>query len=128
LQYLGSRDSDNDAWGINDDEGVSIQQKIWNFVYGDKVPHIITVQGPVFALVGVPILLPSGILITPLSRSINVFVNGAADLLLLPCPLLMLSLTRTSTSLMTPVKNSRRLLWMTIHFSIVMFPLTRKAR
>ena len=57
LQYLGSRDTDNDAWTVNDGEGVSIQQHIWNFIYGDKVPHIITVQGPVFALVSVHILL-----------------------------------------------------------------------
>ena len=28
LQYLASRDSDtNDAWGVNDSEGVAIQQK-----------------------------------------------------------------------------------------------------
>jgi hypothetical protein len=62
LQYLGSRDSepdsDSDAWAVNDDEGLSIQQKIWDFVYGEKVPHIITVQGPVFALVSVH-LFPS---------------------------------------------------------------------
>ena len=60
LQYLAGRDtkSNNDAWAINDNESVSIQQKIWDFVYGDKVPHIISVQGPVFALVGVPIFLP----------------------------------------------------------------------
>lgn len=58
LQYLASRDSDTDAWAVNDDEGVSIQQKIWDFVYGDKIPHIITVQGPVFALVSVR-LFPS---------------------------------------------------------------------
>ena len=51
-----SRDSDDDTWTINDDKGVSIQQKIWDFVYGNKVPHIITVQGPVFALVSIPIL------------------------------------------------------------------------
>ena len=56
LQLLASQDSDDDTWTINDDEGVSIQQKIWDFVYGNKVPHITTVQGPVFALVSVPIL------------------------------------------------------------------------
>ena len=57
LQYLASRNSD-DAWVIPDDESVIIQQSIWNFVYGDKVPHIVTVvphivtvSGPVFALV-----------------------------------------------------------------------------
>ena len=43
-------------WTINNDEGVLIQQKIWDFVYGNKLPHIITVQGPVFALVSVLIL------------------------------------------------------------------------
>ena len=56
LQFLASWDSDDDTWTINDDEGVSIQQKIWDFVYGNKVPHIITVQGPVFALISILIL------------------------------------------------------------------------
>ena len=78
FQYLASRDSD-DAWVISDDEGVSIQQNIWNFVYGDKVPHIITVPGPVFALVSISILLMSSSLITPLSRLINIFGNGVND-------------------------------------------------
>ena len=84
LQYLACRDADDDAWAISDDKTVSVQQKIWDFVYGDKVPHIITVQGPVFSLVGFPILLASGILITPLSRLTNVFVNGTVDSPLLP--------------------------------------------
>jgi hypothetical protein len=127
LQYLASRSSDNDAWAVKDEEGVSIQQKIWDFVYGDKVPHIITVQGPVFALVSVPILLP-GILITSLTRSINVFVNGAVDLLLLPCPLSMLSSMTTSMILTTAVKNLQSLLWYPMHFSTVMFPFPRMAR
>ena len=86
LQYLAGRDSDKDAWAVNDDEALSVQQRIWDFVYGDKVPHIITVEGPVFGLVSVPISLPSSILITPLSRSINAYVNGVVDSLLLPCP------------------------------------------
>jgi hypothetical protein len=51
LQYLASRDSEKDIWTINDDEAIPIQQKIWDFIYGESVPHIITVQGPVFALV-----------------------------------------------------------------------------
>ena len=57
LQYLACQDTDKDVWTVDDDEAVSIQQEIWNFVYGDKVPHIVTVQGPVFALVSVSILL-----------------------------------------------------------------------
>jgi hypothetical protein len=136
LQYLASRDSDSesdkDAWALNDDEAVSIQQKIWDFVYGNKVPHIITVQGPVFALVGVPelpVLLPTGstsILITHLPRSINVFVNGVADLLPLPCLLSMLSLMTTSMILMSCVKTSQFQLWNPGHFYIVMFPLPRR--
>jgi hypothetical protein len=133
LQYLASRDSgsesDKDAWALNDDEAVSIQQKIWDFVYGNKVPHIITVQGPVFALVGVSVLLSTGstsILITPLPRSINVFVNGVADLLPLPCLLSMLSLTTTSTILMSCVKTLQFQLWNPGHFYIVMSPLPRR--
>jgi hypothetical protein len=47
------------VWVIGDDEALSMQQKIWNFVYGDKIPHIITVQGPVFILVCISILCPS---------------------------------------------------------------------
>ena len=47
LQYLACRDTDKDVWTVDDDEAVSIQQEIWNFIYGDKVPHIVTVQGPV---------------------------------------------------------------------------------
>ena len=58
LQYLACRDSDKDTWAVNDDEAVPIQQEIWNFVYGNKVPHIITVQGPVFVLVGVSFSFP----------------------------------------------------------------------
>ena len=84
MQYLASRNSDNDAWAINDEEAVSVQQKVSDFVYGDKVPHIVTVQGPVFALVGSMLLPSSTILIMTLSRSINASVNGAADSLLLP--------------------------------------------
>ena len=57
MQYLASRGSD-DAWTVSDDEDVSIQQKIWDFIYGDKIPHVITVQGPVFTLVSILILLP----------------------------------------------------------------------
>ena len=55
LQYLASWGS-NDAWTVSDDEGVSIQRKIWDFIYGDKIPHVI--QGPVFTLVSILILLP----------------------------------------------------------------------
>lgn len=51
LKYLASRDTEKDTWTINDGDAVPIQQKIWDFVYGESVPHIITVQGPVFALV-----------------------------------------------------------------------------
>ena len=83
LQYLASRNSDND------EEAVSVQQKVWDFVYGDKVPHIVTVQGPVCALVGSMLLPSSTILIMTLSRSINASVNGAADSLLLPYLLLI---------------------------------------
>ena len=128
LQYLASRNSDNDAWAINDEEAVSVQQKVWDFVYGDKVPHIVTVQGPVFALVGSMLLPSSTILIMTLSRSINASVNGAADSLLLPYLLLMLSSTTTSTIPMTAVKNSQSLLWCLGLFSTVMFPLPRTVR
>lgn len=86
LQYLASRKTGVDAWAASDDDGVSIQQKVWNFVYGGRVPHIVTVQGPVFTLVSVLIFLTS-ILITPLFRSINVFVSGAAGLPPLPSSL-----------------------------------------
>lgn len=128
LQYLACRDADDDAWAINDDKGVSIQQKIWDFVYGEKVPHIITVQGPVFALVGITILLASCILITSLSRSTNVCANGVVDLRPLPSLLSMLSLMTTTTILMTAVKNLQRLLWNHTHFSTAMFLLPRLAR
>lgn len=128
LQYLASRDSDKDAWALNDDEAVSIQQKIWDFVYGDKVPHIITVKGPVFALVGVPIHLSSRILITFLPKSINVSVNGAEDLLPLPCLLSMLTSTTMSLILTNAVKNLQGLLWNPTHFYTVIFPLPRMAR
>ena len=104
LQYLASRDSDN-VWAIDDDEAVSMQQKIWNFVYRKKVSHIITVQGPVFALVGIYIPLPISVLISLLSRLINVFVNGAADFLLPPCLLSMPSSMSMSLILMTAIKN-----------------------
>jgi hypothetical protein len=127
LQYLANRDADNDAWAVKDDDGVSIQQKIWNFVYGDRVPHIITVQGPVFALVSFPILLP-GVLITSLSRSINVFVNGAVDLLLLPCPLSMLSSMTTTMILTIAVRNLPRPFYYPIHSFTVAFPIPRMAR
>ena len=108
LQYLASRDSDTDAWAVNDDEGVSIQQKIWEFVYGDKIPHIITVQGPVFSLVSVHFFLPISTLTTYLSRSINVSANGEADLLPPPFPLSMLFST-TTTMTLTTVKVLRNL-------------------
>jgi hypothetical protein len=108
LQYLASRDSDNAAWAITDEEGMSLQQTIWNFVYGSRVPHIITVQGPVFALVGILILLQAGInILISSSRPINVFVNGAADLLPPPCLSLMLSLMTMTLILTTAVKNLR---------------------
>ena len=84
LQYLACQDADDDAWAVSDDKDVSVQQKIWDYVYGDKALHIITVQGPVFSLVGFPILLASSILITPLSRSTNVFENCVVDSPLLP--------------------------------------------
>ena len=127
LQYLASRKTDGDAWAASDDDGVSIQQKVWNFVYGGKVPHIITVQGPVFTLVSVLIFVTS-ILITPLFRSINVFVSGAADFPPLPSSLSMHSLTTTITTPMTPVNYSQPLLWNLMHFSTVIFPPTRMAR
>jgi hypothetical protein len=111
LQYLASRDSDSDAWAANDDEGISIQQRIWDFVYGDKVPHIITVQGPVFALVSVHFFLqvPSSILISHLSRSTNAFANGVVDLLLLLFPSSMRFLMTTNTKLTKNVKSSQSL-------------------
>ena len=119
FQYLACRESD--AWAANDDESVSVLQKIWNFVYGDKVPHIITIQGPVFALVGVTFLIqvPRS-LIASLHRSINMFVNGVGDLLPLPCPLLMLFLMTMTSILMRSVKNLRSLLWKGGRFSTVM--------
>ena len=127
LQYLASRDSDN-VWAINNDEAVSMQQNIWNFVYRKKIPHIITVQGPVFALIGILILLPISILISPLSRLINVFVNGTADLLLPPCLLSMPSSMTMSLILNTAIKNLQSLLWNHGRFSTMILPLPRMVR
>ena len=122
LQYLACQDSNTDAWAVNNDEGVSIQQKIWDFVYGGKVPHIITVHGPIFALVGVHFFLPStNILITHLStgRLINVSANGAVDLLPLPCPSSMPFSTTTTTNLTTTVKVLQILVWNPMRFFTV---------
>ena len=52
LQYLASRDV-QDAWAVNDDEAVSAQQRIWDYTYGDKIPHKITTLDSVFAIVSI---------------------------------------------------------------------------
>ena len=50
VQYLASRNS-QDAWTITDDDAVALMQRIWNFIYGARVPYNIKTRGPVFFLV-----------------------------------------------------------------------------
>ena len=49
-RYLAGRDT-YEAWGSNDDEAVSIMQKIWNYIYGARVLNKIVTGEPTFVIV-----------------------------------------------------------------------------
>lgn len=103
LQYLGSRDA-KDPWNLEDHETVSVLQKIWDYTYGQKVPHKITVNGPVFSIVRILILIPVADSLHIL-RLINVLASGVGALLPLPFPLSKHILTTMIIKLMRIVKN-----------------------
>jgi hypothetical protein len=52
LQYLSSREIE-DAWVIDDDEAVSIMQKVWDYTYGERVRCKIAVVEPVLFFVSI---------------------------------------------------------------------------
>jgi hypothetical protein len=52
-RYLAGRVTD-EAWGLEDDEAVSLMQKIWNYIYGARVPNRIVTGEPTFVIVSTP--------------------------------------------------------------------------
>jgi hypothetical protein len=45
-----------DPWTVDDMVAKSALQKIWNAIFGEDIPHKVTVDGPVFAVVSITLL------------------------------------------------------------------------
>lgn len=52
LQLLACRDV-KEAWSVDDDEATALLQKVWDYVYGQRVPYTVDVTGSVFRVVSI---------------------------------------------------------------------------